>query len=101
MRGICGKPQIKCGECPSQAFNDKTIRVDVAQDVLVRTETPSPVCKDEYVERLIRFRRHFAQIAGVKYDDGQFVEEVNVLVVRITSDDLPQPSTANASSAAE
>lgn len=71
------------------ADDDKTIRVDVAQDVLARTEGPPPVSKDEYVMRLIRYRRQFAQIAGVKYDDGQFEKEVNVLVVRITGDDFP------------
>jgi hypothetical protein len=71
----------------------KTVRVDVPQDMLARTEGSPPVSKDQLVERLIRYRQHFAQIAGVKYDDGQFEEEVNVLVVRITGDDLPAAGT--------
>ena len=73
--------------------DDKTVRVDVPQDMLACTEGPPPVSKDEFVERLMRFRRHFAQIAGVKYDDGQFEREINALVVRITSDDLPATGT--------
>jgi hypothetical protein len=24
LRGVCGKPQVKCGECPNQAFNAST-----------------------------------------------------------------------------
>lgn len=33
VRGVCGKPQVKCGECPNQAFipvNDDVIRAHLA-----------------------------------------------------------------------
>ena len=70
------------------ADDDKTIRVDVPQDMLARTEGPPLASKREFVERMKLYRRHFAQIARVKYDDGQFEREINVLVVRITGDDL-------------
>ena len=71
------------------ADDDKTIRVDVPQDILARTEGPLPFSKHEFVERLKLYRRHFAQIATLKYLGGFYVPEVNVLVVRITDDDLP------------
>jgi hypothetical protein len=70
------------------ADEDRTVRVDVARDVLARVGDPPPNSKATYVERLLRNRRLFAQIAAAKYDEGQYSPEVKVLVVRITADDL-------------
>ena len=70
------------------ADEDRTVRVDVARDVLARVGDPPPNSKATYVERLLRYRRLFAQIAAAKYDEGQYSPEVKVLVVRITADDL-------------
>jgi len=66
----------------------RTIRVDVARDVLARVGDSPPNSKATYVERLLRYKRLFAQIAAAKYEEGQYSVEVNVLVVRITADDL-------------
>ena len=70
------------------ADENRTIRVDVPTDLLARIEGRPPTSTDEYVARLMRFRSQFGQIARMKYEDGQFEKEVNVLVVRITADDL-------------
>ena len=70
------------------ADGDRAIRVDVPQGLLARIGAEVPPCKEEYDARLMRFRRQFALIASVKYDEGQFEKEVNVLVVRITHEDL-------------
>ena len=70
------------------ADEDRTVRVDVARDVLARVGDPPPNSKATYVKRLLRNRRLFAQIAAAKYEEGQYSPEVKVLVVRITADDL-------------
>ena len=70
------------------ADGNKTIRVDVGQDLLARLDFPPPASKDEFLERLVRCRRYFTQIATAKYQEGQFEQEVNVLVVRIAETDL-------------
>jgi len=66
----------------------KTVRVDVCQRLLAGLEEPAPTTKAQFANRLLRYRARFAQIASVKYDEGQFDPEVNVLVVRITAQDL-------------
>ena len=68
--------------------NDRTVRVDVCQRLLASLEEPTPSGKAQYADRLLRYRPRFAQIASAKYDEGRFGSEVNVLVVRITADDL-------------
>ena len=70
------------------AEDDKTIRVDVDQDVLARIEDPAPRTRDAYKERLTRHRRQFTRIAVLKYRAGFYKPEVRVLVVSITADDL-------------
>jgi hypothetical protein len=70
------------------ADHDKTVRVDVCQRLLASLEDPVPMTKAQYARRLLRYRSRFAQIASVKYDEGQFDPEVNVLVVRISAVDL-------------
>jgi hypothetical protein len=70
------------------ADENRTIRVDIPKELLARIEDPPAVSKEEYVARLARHRRHFAQIAALKYLGGLYVPEVNVLVVRITDEDL-------------
>lgn len=68
---------------------NRTIRVDVARDVLARTEGPPLSSRWELADRLMRHRRYFARIADVKYERGESDAEVNVVVVRITERDLP------------
>ena len=70
------------------ADDDKTVRVDVGQDVLARIEGSPPKTQDAYRKRLTRYMQQFAQIAAFKYDEGLYEPEVNVLVVRITATDL-------------
>jgi hypothetical protein len=72
------------------ADGDTTVRVDVSRDVLARLGHAAPNCTRECVQRLQRYRSKFAQIAAAKYDEGEFESEVNVLVVRIATDDLQQ-----------
>ena len=69
------------------ADDNRTVRVDVSQDLLARIDGP-PASKSGYVERLMRHQRQFAQIAAAKYDEGQYEAEVQVLVVRIEAHDL-------------
>jgi len=68
--------------------DDKTVRVDVDQDVLTRIEPPAPKTRDAFKERLTRHRRQFTRIALLKYRAGYYKPEVKVLVVSITADDL-------------
>jgi hypothetical protein len=71
------------------ADDDRGVRVDISREQLVRVGGPSPPkSKVGYVERLLRHRRLFAHIAAAKYDEGQYQTEVNVLIVRITEQDL-------------
>ena len=70
------------------ADDDRTIRVDIGQDLLARVGGPPPATKDGYVKRLVRHQRQFAQIAALKYHRGLYEPEVRVLVVRITANDL-------------
>ena len=70
------------------ADEDRTIRVDVGKELLARIESPPPASKDDYIERVSRYKRLFAQIAALKYHEGRYEPEVRVLVVRITADDL-------------
>ena len=70
------------------AEDDKTISVDVDQDVLAQIEDPAPRTRDAYKERLTRHRRQFSRIAVLKYRAGFYKPEVRVLVVSITADDL-------------
>src|SRR5262249_20020694 len=68
--------------------NQRTVRVDVCQRLLASLEEPAPTSKAQYAKRLLRYRTRFAQIATVKYNEGQVDFEVNVLVVRIGARDL-------------
>jgi hypothetical protein len=68
--------------------SSKTVRVDVCQRLLASLEEPAPTTKDQYSKRLPTYRTRLAQIASAKYDEGEFKLEVNVLVVRLTAQDL-------------
>ena len=69
--------------------DDRTVRVDLSQELLARVAGPSPPkSKAGYVQCLLRHRQLFAHIAAAKYDEGQYQTEVNVSVVRITEQDL-------------
>jgi hypothetical protein len=70
------------------ADDDKTVRVDVDQDLLARIESPAPKTRDAYKERLVRHRRQFSKIAVLKYRAGFYKSEVRVLVVSITANDM-------------
>ena len=69
------------------ADEDRTVRVDIHRDVLAAIGPP-PKTKADYVERLWQRRRQFEQIAALKYEDGEYREEVSVLVVNITQSDI-------------
>jgi len=68
--------------------SSKTVRVDVCQRLLASLEQPAPTTKAQYSKRLLTYRTRLAQIASAKYDEGEFEPEVNVLVVRLTAQDL-------------
>lgn len=70
------------------ADNDKTIRVDVGQDVLAKIGSSPPKTREGYAQLITRFRRHFERIAAFKYDEGDYRPEVRVLVVNITHSDF-------------
>lgn len=67
----------------------RTVRVDVSQGLLCEVGSgPPPRTRSEYVQRLVKHRRQFAQIAAVKYEKGDYRTEVRVLVIEITQADL-------------
>jgi hypothetical protein len=68
--------------------DDKTIRVDVGQDLLKKIGGRPPSSQSGYIERCERHRHFFTHLAALKYHEGQYAPEVKVLVVRITEDDL-------------
>ena len=68
--------------------NNKIVRVDVCQRLLAGLEEPAPTTRAQYTRRLLSYRARLAQIASAKYDEGEFELEVNVLVVRLTAQDL-------------
>ena len=68
--------------------SQRTVRVDVCQRLLASLEQPAPASKAQYAKRLLRYRARFAEIASVKYHEGQVDFEVNVLVMRISARDL-------------
>jgi hypothetical protein len=70
------------------ADEDRTVRVDVGQDLLTRVEGPPPKSKSDFAARLAHRKDEFARIATLKYHGGLYKAEVNVLVVRITEADL-------------
>ena len=72
----------------SVAFGTVSFRVDVSQALLAQMDGPPLKSKSGYVERVTRHKRLFAQIAAGKYDAGEYLTEVNVLVVRIDVGDL-------------
>lgn len=67
---------------------DKTVCVDVCQQLLASLDGPRLTIKQAYVKRLLSYRSELAQIAIAKYEEGQFQRQVNVLVVRVTAGDL-------------
>jgi hypothetical protein len=68
--------------------DDRTIRADVCKDLLKGIERTPPKSSKEYADRVRRHKMVFGQIASLKYLRGEYKHEVNVLVVRITEDDL-------------
>jgi hypothetical protein len=65
-----------------------TVRVDVSNDLLARLAGPEAQSKAMLADLLVRHRAELAQIAAAKYDEGEYLSEVNVLVVRIDARDL-------------
>ena len=48
IRGLCGKPKIKCGACPNQAFipvNDEVIACHLRGEDRIRPQVSTPVGK--------------------------------------------------------
>lgn len=70
------------------ADENRTVRVDVGQELLTRIEGPPPKSKRDFAERLSRRKTEFVRIATHKYEVGLYHSEVNVRVVRITEEDL-------------
>jgi hypothetical protein len=70
------------------ADHDKTVRVDISQDVLAKIGGPPPKTKAGFVHLLGQHRRRFAQIAAFKYGEGDYRPEVRVFVIDITEADL-------------
>jgi hypothetical protein len=70
------------------ADDDKTIRVDVDQNLLADTAGGAPRTRSACKARLTLYKRRLARIAGRKYRTGSYKPEVRVLVVSITADDL-------------
>jgi hypothetical protein len=70
------------------ADEESIVRVDVSRELLTRLESPSPKSTKQYISSLSRYQRYFQEIAGAKYDDGEYEPEGRVLVVRITDADL-------------
>src|SRR5262245_20416589 len=78
------------------ADDQRTVRVDVSKELLVRMGSSLPQSGDEYIWELNRYRRQFEQIAAAKYDEGLFHYEVRVLVVQITEADLAENDSSAA-----
>jgi hypothetical protein len=70
------------------ADDEKTVRVDIGQDLLSSLGAVPPQSVRGYIDRCERHKRFFAQLAARKYDAGQYFPEVKVLVVTITEDDF-------------
>ena len=70
------------------ADEQKTVRVDVGTDLLARLKSTSAALNETHAQQLARRKRLFAQIAGARYEQGQYESEVKVLVVKITEADL-------------
>ena len=68
---------------------EKIVRVDIWKDLLCSMEGAPPARSlYGYIDRCERHRGFFAELAARKYQAGQYKQEVKVLVVRITEDDL-------------
>jgi hypothetical protein len=67
---------------------EKTVRVDISPDAWAEIGGPPPQTKDAYLDVLTNYRPSIRQIATRKYLAGLYEREVNVLVVRITPEDL-------------
>ena len=72
----------------------RKIRVDIDQGMLARLESPIARTRATYKERLLRHLRRFSRIATRKYRAGSFKNEVRMLVVTITPDDLVEANSA-------
>jgi hypothetical protein len=72
----------------------RTVRVDIDQGMLARLESPIARTRTAYKERLLRHLRRFSRIATRKYRAGSFKNEVRMLVVTITPDDLAEAIAA-------
>ena len=70
------------------ADDQRTVRVDVSQELLARIGHSPPKSQAGYISRLQRHGSLFEQIAAAKYEEGRFHPEVRVLVVQITEGDL-------------
>ena len=89
LRFISGAMSIAFGTVSFfMADEDRTIRVDICRDVLASMSGPPPQRKDACLSWITKHQREFAQIATLKYRGGLYTPEVNVLVVRITAEDL-------------
>ena len=72
------------------ADDQRTVRVDVSQELLANIASPPPKSHEGYITRLQRHRSLFERIAAAKYYKGLFHHEVRVLVVQITEADIAQ-----------
>ena len=70
------------------ADEDRTIRVDVGQEILAKLADSPLGSKADYVRRLGEHRGEFALIAAAKYARGDYRQEVRVLVIDIHTSDL-------------
>lgn len=69
-------------------YGERSIRVDLGQDILARLVGSPHKSKSDRIELLMRYRSQFAHIAAAKYDEGKYEHEVKVIVVRISLDDV-------------
>jgi hypothetical protein len=70
------------------ADGNRTVRVDVSSDLLARLAGAEPSSKADLMHQLVRHRAELTQIAALKYDEGEYRPEVNVLVVKIDPHDV-------------
>ena len=70
------------------ADEERTVRVDIGKELLARVEGPPLKSTRDFAARLAHRKDEFVRIATLKYNGGLYKAEVNVLVVRITEEDL-------------
>jgi hypothetical protein len=71
------------------ADEERTVRVDIRKELLASLEGPLPRSPSDYLVCLAQRRHELEEIARVKYGEGRYGYEVNMMVVSITEEDLP------------